>query len=223
MTYPGGKNAAGVAQRIINHMPPHKTYLEMFLGSGAILRNKRPAETNIGIDKSQKALDLCSDLAVRPFSHCMIIGCGIEYLRNHFCAFGPTALIYCDPPYMPETRKGGDLYDYEMTEADHKMLLRVLKSTDAMVMISGYRCPLYDRVLKDWHRIDYKAQTRRGMVDENLWMNFQPPNELHDYSFLGANYRERDNIKKKQKRLKARLQKMPRLELLAIMEVMNSI
>ena len=33
MTYPGGKNGAGIYQRIINHMPPHETYIEAFLGS----------------------------------------------------------------------------------------------------------------------------------------------------------------------------------------------
>ncbi|MGJ8626091.1 MAG: hypothetical protein ACSHXB_03935 [Sulfitobacter sp.] len=41
MTYPGGKNGGGAYQRIINHMPPHRFYIEPFLGSGAVLRNKR--------------------------------------------------------------------------------------------------------------------------------------------------------------------------------------
>ena len=46
MTYPGGKNGAGEYQRIINHMPPHKTYIEAFLGSGAVMRHKRLAQRN---------------------------------------------------------------------------------------------------------------------------------------------------------------------------------
>jgi site-specific DNA-adenine methylase len=50
MSYPGGKNGAGVYQTLINHMPPHTTYIEPFLGSGAIMRLKRPARVNIGID-----------------------------------------------------------------------------------------------------------------------------------------------------------------------------
>lgn len=56
MKYPGGKNAAGTFQKIINIIPPHKTYIELFLGSGAIMRLKRPAETNIGCDLSAKAI-----------------------------------------------------------------------------------------------------------------------------------------------------------------------
>ncbi|MCZ4283118.1 hypothetical protein O4H49_20200 [Kiloniella laminariae] len=31
MSYPGGKGGAGVYQKIINIMPPHKTYIEGFL------------------------------------------------------------------------------------------------------------------------------------------------------------------------------------------------
>lgn len=55
MNYPGGKNSAGVYQRIICQMPPHRVYVEPFLGSGAILRYKKPAEVNIGFDRSKAA------------------------------------------------------------------------------------------------------------------------------------------------------------------------
>ena len=52
-TYPGGKNGPGVYQRIISLMPPHQTYIEPFLGGGAIMRLKRPASLNIGIDRDR--------------------------------------------------------------------------------------------------------------------------------------------------------------------------
>lgn len=48
--YPGGKAGSGVAQRIVNLMPPHEVYIEPFLGGGAVLRAKRPATLNVGID-----------------------------------------------------------------------------------------------------------------------------------------------------------------------------
>ncbi len=48
--YPGGKSGAGVYQQLINRMPPHDTYIETHLGGGAILRRKRPARLNIGLD-----------------------------------------------------------------------------------------------------------------------------------------------------------------------------
>ena len=50
MSYPGGKSGAGVFQTIINLMPPHDVYVEPFLGGAAVMRMKRPASLNIGID-----------------------------------------------------------------------------------------------------------------------------------------------------------------------------
>ena len=49
-TYPGGKDASGVHQNIINLIPPHDVYIETHLGGGYIMRKKRPAALNIGID-----------------------------------------------------------------------------------------------------------------------------------------------------------------------------
>ena len=53
MGYPGGKDAEGVYQRIINLMPPHRVYIEPFVGGGAILRRKRPAESSTVIDQDE--------------------------------------------------------------------------------------------------------------------------------------------------------------------------
>ena len=39
MAYPGGKNGAGVYQTLINLIPPHDTYIETYLGGGAIMRS----------------------------------------------------------------------------------------------------------------------------------------------------------------------------------------
>jgi DNA adenine methylase len=58
----------------------------------------------------------------------------------------PETLLYCDPPYLPETRTGTD-YRHEMTAADHERLLRVLTTTDAMVALSGYDSEMYRDML----------------------------------------------------------------------------
>ena len=47
MSYPGAKGAAGVWQRIIGQMPPHKLYVEPFFGSGQVFYRKRAADWNI--------------------------------------------------------------------------------------------------------------------------------------------------------------------------------
>lgn len=234
MTYPGGKNGAGIYQRIINHMPPHQTYIEAFLGSGAVLRHKRPALRNIGIDRSVEALDLCLELAdqagVDHSEFRLLDGDALKLLPSlkpmvsdsrAVLINQPTTLLYADPPYMMETRKGADIYDFEMDDDAHSDLLDLLTEARCMVMISGYRSPLYDDALHLWHRIDYQAQTRRGPVAESLWMNFKAPVALHDYRFLGDGYRAREQIKRKKGRWAAKFAKMDRQERLAIMEVLT--
>jgi DNA adenine methylase len=48
--WPGGKDGAGVAQRLINQIPPHDVFVSAFLGDCAVLRKIRPAGLAIGID-----------------------------------------------------------------------------------------------------------------------------------------------------------------------------
>ena len=48
-------------------------------------------------------------------------------------------------------------------------------------------------------------------------MNFPPPLELHDYRYLGRNFRERERIKRKKLRWLNRLHRMDSLERHAIM------
>lgn len=50
MAYTGGKDGAGVWQRLVNEIPPHSVFISAFLGDCALLRRKRPARLNIGID-----------------------------------------------------------------------------------------------------------------------------------------------------------------------------
>lgn len=130
MTYPGGKNGAGVYQRIINLMPPHEVYIEPFLGGAAIMRLKRPASLNIGIDLDSLALLSAraglAGSAAAGRSYIVRRGDGIEFLRSY--KFMGRELVYCDPPYMHETRSRLDLYQFEMSDRQHRELLRVLLS-----------------------------------------------------------------------------------------------
>jgi DNA adenine methylase len=88
-------------------------------------------------------------------------------------------LIYADPPYVASTRRKG-AYLHELGEDDHVALAEALHGAAAMVAISGYRCPLYDRLYQDWRRADFSAYTqqanngRNGRV-ESVWMNYDPP------------------------------------------------
>ena len=89
----------------------------------------------------------------------------------------PSTLFYCDPPYPHEARGDSKAYGYEMTDREHEALAHVLRSVRGAVALSGYRCPLMDRLYADWHRVD--ADTRlcnssKGERTESLWTNYDP-------------------------------------------------
>src|SRR5229473_3868265 len=86
-------------------------------------------------------------------------------------------LFYCDPPYVHETRGDSKAYGYEMTDAEHEQLARLLRTVRGAVALSSYRCALMDRLYGDWHRVD--ADTRlcnssKGERTESLWTNYDP-------------------------------------------------
>lgn len=93
-------------------------------------------------------------------------------------------LIYCDPPYMLETRRGKQ-YRCEMSDSDHEQLLKVLLEHKGPVLISGYDTELYQEMLKGWRRVETVAYSQVcSKKQEVLWMNFEPPENqmsLADY------------------------------------------
>lgn len=243
MTYPGGKNGAGVYQTIINHMPPHRVYIEPFLGGGAIMRLKRPAAINVGCDLDAGVIASFEDWRSRNVTiadttrlsdgrrrrssdpaisaepgksddavpHRFFRRDAIAYLQNYRWTGGE--LVYCDPPYMHETRGRKDLYKFEMSDVDHRRLLRCIRKIPAMVIISGYWTALYAEMLQGWNHSTFQTTNRAGhLTEEHLWFNYPLPIELHDYRFLGTNFRERERIKRKRARWSAKLSKMPMLE-----------
>lgn len=75
----------------------------------------------------------------------------------------PGDLIYLDPPYMHETRTARNVYDFEMTRADHWELLMAAADSPAKVFISGYRSDLYDQKLSGWTRHDREIANHSGV------------------------------------------------------------
>jgi DNA adenine methylase len=88
-------------------------------------------------------------------------------------------LFYLDPPYVPETRAAPKAYgNFEMTEADHRELLDVLRQAKGKVMLSGYPSALYDEMLAGWkqHTFDLPNNAAGGKVKDRetevVWCNF---------------------------------------------------
>jgi DNA adenine methylase len=88
------------------------------------------------------------------------------------------ALIYCDPPYLPETRHGSsaNTYAFEMSYADHEELLNILINCSGRVVISGYPSQLYNEKLSTRKKVMIKGKAHIAnsgqFRDEVLWMNW---------------------------------------------------
>jgi DNA adenine methylase len=84
-------------------------------------------------------------------------------------------LLYADPPYVRQRTVNGRrrrLYRHEMTDSEHAALLEALRRHPGPVLLSGYRCALYDQVLSDWRRVDRKTEAQGGRARiESLWLN----------------------------------------------------
>jgi site-specific DNA-adenine methylase len=215
-SYCGGKGADGTYQTIINQIPPHHLYCEPFAGNASICRHLKPAFVTAlcEIDEAQR------ELLSKRFPHASIYSDGFEWLEslpasvqlsnaNHF--------VYMDPPYPMSSRSSGrQVYLREWTDQEHVHLLRLIngfqETPQLMMAVSTYPNEMYAKALKRWRRIEFQSQTRGGPRTEWLFMNYDTPERLHDYRYLGNNKREREVIRKRCRSLRAKLVRRPPLE-----------
>jgi DNA adenine methylase len=220
-TYPGGKNGAGVYHWLINRMPLHDRYAEPFLGHGAVLRHKRPARLSWGCDPDPRVIDRWRRRPPIPGAH-IYQGDGLAFLRNN--DFGPGDLVYVDPPYLYSTRSSArPIYECEFgTPAQHGELLALARVQRCMVMVSGYYSEQYAATLSDWRAEQFRTTTRGGkLAVEWVWFNFPEPDRLHDWRYLGTDYRDRERMKKMRRRWAAKLDRMPDMERAALLEALR--
>jgi site-specific DNA-adenine methylase len=206
MRYPGGKGKT--YQHVINLMPPHRVYIETHLGGGAVMRHKRPAERNLGIDADERVIAAWAE-GKHPGIE-LLCDQAEEVLARH--DFHGDELVYADPPFHPITRRRSRVYRHDYSDADHRRLLLVLRSLPCMVIVSGYANALYDTVLSGWGKRTFRAKTHTDVREETLWFNFEPPRALHDSRFLGDDFRERQTRKRRLQRLQERVHDMDPVE-----------
>jgi DNA adenine methylase len=94
----------------------------------------------------------------------------------------PHAVFYCDPPYVPTTRKMSDhrsRYQEEMGLKDHHALIEALLRLKGQAIVSGYRNDAVHGPLEaaGWQRIDTKVALYASVQDktqtrtECLWLS----------------------------------------------------
>lgn len=220
-TYFGGKEASGVYQKIINCIRPHKTFASLFLGNDAVIRYIKPCEATIGIDLDPKVIEKWKNLNIPNLS--LIRADGIKYLSE--MSMQPGTVIFADPPYPLISRKSSrKVYRFEMEDKDHLRFLEVAKekANTCDFLICTYENDMYKKALKDWNLIKYTSQTRKGPATEFLYMNYDLKDGLlHDYSYLGEDFIDRQRIKRKINRFVQKLGNLPASEMNAILTVLT--
>jgi len=206
MPYPGGKGKT--YQHLINLMPPHDVYIEAFLGGGAVLKQKQPALRNIGIEIDGDVLSKWQPPQKGQFE--LHQGDALTYLRTF--PFQGSEVVYCDPPYLPETRRRRRVYLHDYSTENHVQLLDLLATLPCHVLISGYDSALYKERLQGWQQYRFRAKTHASVATEVVWYNYPPPGELHDPRHLGETAHRRQTIKRRQERLKHKILTMPEVE-----------
>ena len=95
------------------------------------------------------------------------------------------ALLYLDPPYVPDSRKSARDYQYEMTFEQHEEMLELCAGARAYIAISGYDSELYLSALSKF-KVEMKdvsissavgvngvsGESNRAARTEILWTNY---------------------------------------------------
>lgn len=213
--YLGKKTASGMPHFIISKMPKHDIYIEAFLGTGSIMKLKKKAHVNIGIEKDTNVIQkldfeeryhIVNDNSLKILSS----------LIDKYSSMG-SICIYLDPPYLHETRSclHRCKYPHELNLEDHVKLLELLCTIDeeydnVYLLLSGYKSELYMSMLHGWSYFETQTMSRGGKKIESLWCNFDPTIYIkHDYNYVGSNYTDRQRIKRKAQRWVKNLEAMP--------------
>lgn len=195
----GGKNGAGVYQYIINAIPKHDRFIELFAGSGAIARHMKGCDSTILVDRDLSMLEAVSVPAASK------ICCDALYFLDCLNSYaGQETFIYVDPPYLMSVRAcRRRYYRYDAGDPEfHKSLLARLNVSRANIMLSGYWSTEYVTWLRSgWRVLVYPAVKRSGdVVEEVLWLNYPEGLPVHDISYTGLNFTDRQRIKRKRVR-----------------------
>lgn len=213
MKYPGQKNIPGVYQKIINQIPKHTVYYELFAGSAQIakLLTVRDPKHKIYLNDIDTAVN--TQLYLVPGATVTNKNALDLIQSKTIVSAGKDTFIFLDPPYSHDTRPNNtSLYNFEMSTADHEQLLMSLLKLKCNWMIIHPQNELYDITLKSCRILQIKIRYNNKTSIENLYMNYPEVNTLMDYKYLGADCWDRQRIKRKGDRLINKIFSLPVLE-----------
>lgn len=232
--YYGAKNGSGVYQAIVNLIPPHDTFIDGFLGTGAILKRKAPAIRDIGIDLYKPCIEGFSYTAIEhnkfhkgifqydPNRFKLLNTDIFKYLAKFDFIRNGRVCLYLDPPYVKSTRTSTMKYPCDFTDRDHINLLNLALNLNCYILISGYRNSIYKKLIGHWWSYDFQAMTRGGVRTETVWCNFLPK-DVHYHTYAGVNFTDRQRIERKALGWAKKFEKLPAGERQAIIAALLSV
>ncbi len=212
--FTGSKGIQGLPHKIINLIPTHQFYYELFAGSAAIAQLLPHSKNKVLTD-------------INPDT--------IEYLKKTYTGGGiienldalPTlkslhgkdksTFVFLDPTYMKATTSE-DRYEYTLNDTDHVELLTTSLQMKFNIMIIHPACKLYDSMLSNWYWKTITVRYHKKNCITRLYMNYPPPLKLHTTQYLGNGRTDRQRIKRKGDRWISKLTNMAPLEQQYILE-----
>jgi len=161
---------------IIPLIPPHKRYVELFAGSGAIFWNKEKAEENILNDLDKKTISQFSMLRTAPSDP--------SKYRTDIDTIDKLKAFFRSTPRTP-----ADKLLWEKVRVSTGFNTKPLKSSDGIYLIRNpfniiKRLPLYKELLQGvkLENLDYEAVVRKYDGKDTFFF-IDPPYENTDKSF----------------------------------------
>lgn len=215
-SYPGQKKIYGFYHKIINEIPAHENYFELFAGSAAIA-----SLLNTPLTRPRKMFLNDIDRSVTDRLNCIFLSEGItignknyiDIIKSKLTNADKKTFVLLDPPYHHDTRPNNtELYEYEMTNRDHSKFITSVLQLKCNCMVIHPACELYDTKFASWRQVEVKVRYHKKTSLEKLYMNYDKPKELQAYKFLGKDCWDRQRIQRKAIRLVSKLDKLPEQE-----------
>lgn len=211
--YPGNKAIYGTYHKIINEIPRHKIYIELFAGSGSICKLLHddiiPGDTvEIYLNDIDSAVtaEYNFKVPVKVYN----LNCFDIFKFNIFPMANTDTFIFMDPPYEHETRKNNTkIYTHEFTRDDHIKLLNTVRDLKCNWMLIHPDCKLYNEALEGFRKVQLKIRYNRKTSIENLYMNYDTPDFLQTTKYIGVDCWDRQRIKRKSDRTIQKISSLP--------------
>ena len=221
--YTGQKKINGVYQAIINEIPICSDFYEVFCGSAQL---------------SKILLSICPEINfhINDIDPAIIDRYGFTSAKctnQHFLDFllsidikdYNSSVFFLDPPYHHSTRVGNEkIYKFEMSDQDHIALFSYISSLPLKFILIHPKNCIYDNLLTlGWRYKEIKIRYNKKTSIERIYCNYEVPERLLTYRFLGDNFTQRQRILRKCNRFSQKLLLLPVLERNAVISHINSL